>query len=59
MPALEVCAVAGKTQGLVVMGMGGASEELPALLRRVERLKYHAGAVNVALGTQRLWTSSS
>ena len=49
----------GDTHGLVVLGMGGASEELPALLRRVERLKYHVGAVNVALGTQRLRTSIS
>ena len=56
---LDVCAVAGEVHGLVMLGMGGALDELLALLRRVERLKYHVGAVNVALGAQRLRTSSS
>ena len=42
-----------------MLGMEGTSEELLALLRRVERLKYHVGEVKVALGVQRLRASSS
>ena len=59
---LDVCAVAGEVHGLVMLGMGGALDELLALLRRVERLKYHVGALKVvpgALGVERLRTSSS